>query len=315
MAISVTIATLPAGARDARLKALILTLLAGPAIGFLYLGRVRLSLRYLLYTGTVVTALAELYVMDFAFEDALTYGIFFLLLVHAAGALHVANLSGLLTEGRFPGFCRILAVALALLLWALVLGCGYAGYCWIFRMPGAFMVPSIGVDAPVVLNALAYRSSDPQRGDVIAFRRPDAVGAVTRVSRIIGLPGDRVAMKMGVLYLNGVPVSERPLPDYHPDRFDPGASLPCFLETLPEGASHAVLAGRARGTGHFENHPERVVPPASYYVLGDNRPASRDSRDLTAIGYVARPWITGKVYGMKLTPATLDQIRQLVPFY
>lgn len=110
------------------------------------------------------------------------------------------------------------------------------------QVSGFSMEPRIAEDEYVLINALAYRFSRPQRGQIVAFRHERSAPEVY-LKRIIGVPGDRVAIERGVVILNGTPLSEPYV------RF--------------RDARSAAAA---------------VVPSGEYYVLGDNRANSDDSR-------------------------------------
>ena len=124
----------------------------------------------------------------------------------------------------------------------------------------------------------------PDRGDVVVFRWPGDPSQ-TWVKRVIGLPGDRVAVRGGVIWINGVPATLRPEGQGRSERAD-GKAVPAerWLETLPGGINHPIL--KLVADGPLDTIPELTVPPGRLFVMGDNRDNSADSRLSVAAGGV-----------------------------
>jgi signal peptidase I len=116
----------------------------------------------------------------------------------------------------------------------------------------------------------------PKRGDVVVFRWPGDRSQVW-VKRVIGLPGDRVQVRQGQVWINDRPAAIKPAGIGEAED-DNGAGEPArrYVETLPGGVSHDIF--KLYDNGRLDNTPEVVVPPDRLFVMGDNRDNSADSR-------------------------------------
>ena len=116
----------------------------------------------------------------------------------------------------------------------------------------------------------------PKLGDVVVFRWPGDRSQAW-VKRVVGLPGDRIEMRQGQLFINNHAASLKPDGTGEAED-DNGAVEPAYryVETLPNGVSHAIF--KLRDNGRLDNTPEVTVPPDQLFVMGDNRDNSADSR-------------------------------------
>ena len=147
---------------------------------------------------------------------------------------------------------------------------------------------------PVPLNTRILAFGEPLRGDIAVFHN---ISDEDYIKRIIGLPGDRIQVKEGRLYINGTIVPREEIGKAI-DTDSRGSSVPVtvYRETLPNGVVHTIQEQRddAGGGRLPDNSKEYVVPPGHYFMMGDNRDASQDSRYESAVGYVPASALIGK---------------------
>lgn len=184
-----------------------------------------------------------------------------------------------------------------------------------FKIPSGSMIPTLligdfilvnkftyGIRLPVV-NVKVLDLNNPQRGDVMVFRYP-ADPSLDYIKRVVGLPGDRIEYRDKALTINGRPVPRKSLADYESrERLQ---YFPRYLESF-DGREHEVIlerdapgfVGQVMEFRHSANCDYNsgglvcTVPPGHYFVMGDNRDNSSDSR---VWGFVPDANIVGKAF-------------------
>jgi len=137
--------------------------------------------------------------------------------------------------------------------------------------------------------------SEPARGDVVVFRQPKD-DSVDFIKRVIGLPGDRIQMRDGLLYINDEAVNRERVSDFIGENPcgapEETARVKRWKETLPNGVSYQTLD--CQDNGFYDNTIEYQVPSGHFFMMGDNRDNSSDSRVESVVGYVPFENIVGR---------------------
>lgn len=132
----------------------------------------------------------------------------------------------------------------------------------------------------------------PERGDVVVFKnRKD--GNKDYIKRVIGLPGDEIRVIEGRLYINGAPVKKEFVGMLSTRCDGRPAEVPTYRETLDNGVSYIVEECHG-DRGALDNVGPYQVPAGHYFMMGDNRDQSQDSRVISAVGYVPMDDLVGR---------------------
>lgn len=178
-----------------------------------------------------------------------------------------------------------------------------------FNIPSGSMFPSLLVGDYLFVEKYSYGyskyslplgivqfrgrifESQPARGDVAVFRQPVRPD-IDYIKRIIGLPGDRIQVKEGILHINDMPVM-RDFQGGEDIRSDGGFSFyNKYIETLPNGVRHYIY--EMSDTAPLDNTDVYTVPAGYYFAMGDNRDGSLDSRVQDEVGFVPAENLIGR---------------------
>ena len=177
-----------------------------------------------------------------------------------------------------------------------------------FNIPSGSMVPSLLVGDYLFVSKSSYGYSrysfpfgiapfggrifaeKPKRGDVAVFRQPTDP-AVAFIKRVIGVPGDQIQVKNGILFINDVPVKRSYLGSATATNGYTTMNFKVYEETLPNGSRHLIQ--ERSDSDSFDNTAVYLVPGDHYFMMGDNRDNSRDSRT-TSVGMVPAENLVGR---------------------
>lgn len=198
-----------------------------------------------------------------------------------------------------------------------------------YTIPATSMAPTVELDDYVVaakfpygysnfslpfghfLPEFTYAKTPAKRGDIVIFRLPTD-SSTDYIKRVIGLPGDLVQIKDGITYLNGIALKREAIGKYNSANAEQSSDdsykdVPLFREFLPDGTSYTVMELTDSGEG--DNTPVFSVPADHYFVMGDNRDNSSDSR--FSVGYVPEANVVAKAIVAITWPGGRFTMREL----
>ncbi|QND51036.1 signal peptidase I [Phyllobacterium sp. 628] len=285
------------------LSTFLISLLVDPVAGLLWIGRGKLAIIVGIILYAAAIAVFYLGVPPFSIKSMPSLALLEILakLAFAVGVCCLAATT--IPRWYSNGFGLVPIYIIS----ALALALGVRSFLLQpFNIPSENMVPALVRGDYVFVSKLAYGYSRysipfgllpiegrifaqlPERGDVVVFRTQDGFDSV---KRIVGLPGETIQMIDGILNIDGSPVKLDQMGVYHPDSAMSSRPIKMAKETPPNGKSYAVLSITDDSMG--DNTAPHIVPAGQYFLMGDNRDNSYDSR--FTMGTVPFENLIGKV--------------------
>ncbi len=280
----------------------------------------------ILFWATIILGLALVYF------DMLSFELFMLLLLLFTGAIWLADRFWL-RKKRAPEAAEPEVVDYARSFFPVILAVFLLRSFLVepFKIPSGSMMPTLlkgdfilvnkftyGIRLPVVGKKIV-QINNPQRGDVMVFHYPENP-TVNYIKRVVGIPGDLIEYRAKQLFINGIAQEQKPEGEYYNVHDDPPVYVQQYSENL-SGHVHPVLINPDRPTVALDegigNFPYRencsytetlvrcTVPPGNYFMMGDNRDNSRDSRYW---GFVPDGLIVGKAFAIWLNFSEFKRI-------
>jgi signal peptidase I len=145
--------------------------------------------------------------------------------------------------------------------------------------------------SPDIIEGRIWGDDKPQRGDVIVFRNPQQTN-IDYIKRVVAMPGETVQMQQGRLYINDELVKRDFVKRLDVDESGAKVEMLLYKETLPGGTEHFIY--EETDNGALDNTGKFTVPEGHYFMMGDNRDNSQDSRVTQSVGPVPLENMIGK---------------------
>lgn len=163
-------------------------------------------------------------------------------------------------------------------------------YLFVSKFSYGYSRHSLPFSLPLLPDRVMY--TEVTRGDVVVFKKPTD-NRTDYIKRIVGLPGDTIQVKGGILHINGKAVIRESLGEFvYQDTYGIYRTATKYNETLPGGKTHMII--EMSDTDRADNTQVYKVPEGHYFGMGDNRDNSRDSRYLMDVGYIPKENLVGR---------------------